>query len=66
MKYYLGAAKTVVTGGQNVPFLFPAHLNHTIPLMFEEDMENLPPLKKRSGKTPRLVDYRYGYRMFNV
>ena len=34
MKYYLGAAKLVVTGGQNVPFLFPAHLNHTIPLMY--------------------------------
>ena len=36
MKYYLGAAKLVVTGGQNVPFLFPAHLNHTIPLRMSE------------------------------
>ena len=32
MKYYLGAAKLVVTGGQNVPFWIPAPLNHTIPL----------------------------------
>ena len=32
MKYYLGAAKLVVTGGQNVIFWKLAPLNHTIPL----------------------------------